>query len=224
MKKTTFLCLLLALAGGHRATARALAEKPFEPDLAAFVNGKGGTVVNRTVSAIQDGTRKGIRFNEKPGDGAAWFDGIDFANGVIEFDVRGKNVLQQSFVGVAFHGIPGTASDVVYFRPFNFRSEDPVRRAHGVQYTSEPDYTWDKLRAEHPGVYEKAVTPPPDPDGWFHARIVVASSKVSVFVNGSREPSLVVEKLNQRKQGAIGLWVGNNSGGDFANLQVTKAQ
>jgi len=189
-----------------------------------LVNGKGGAVVNRTVSAIQDGAKKGIRFDEKPNDGVAWFDGYDFADGVIELDVRGKNVPQQSFLGVAFHGSGGRDFDVVYFRPFNFKSDDPARRAHGVQYVSEPDYPWQKLRTEHPGVYEKAVTPAPDPDGWFHARIVVASPKVSVFVNESKEPSLVVEKLNQRRRGSVGLWVGNGSGGDFANLKVIPAQ
>jgi len=186
----------------------------------ALVNGKGGAVVNRTISAIQDGAKKGIRLDEKPDQGLAWFDGFDFGDGAIEFDVKGKNVPQQSFVGVAFHGIKGGPFDVIYFRPFNFKSDDPARRAHGVQYVSEPDYPWQKLRAQHPGVYEKAVTPPPDPDGWFHARIVVASPKISVFVNESKEPSLVVEKLNERRRGSVGLWVGYGSGGDFANLKI----
>jgi len=29
--------------------------------------------------------------------------------------------------------------------------------------------------------------------------------------------------LNARKKGLVGLWVGNNSGGDFANLVITPA-
>ena len=43
--------------------------------------------------------------------------------------LRGKNA-DMSFVGVAFHGADENAYEVVYFRPFNFRSEDPARRAH----------------------------------------------------------------------------------------------
>jgi hypothetical protein len=31
---------------------------------------------------------------------------------------------------------------------------------------------------------------------------------------------LVIDKLNDRKTGKIGLWVGNTSDGDFANLQI----
>lgn len=30
--------------------------------------------------------------------------GIEFSNGIIEFDVRGEDVIQHSFVGIAFHG------------------------------------------------------------------------------------------------------------------------
>jgi hypothetical protein len=67
------------------------------------------------------------------------------------------------------------------------------------------------------------VNPVPDPNAWFHARVVVASPKVSVFVADAKEPCLVVNLLNDRKTGQVGLWVGNNSGGDFANLIIRPA-
>jgi hypothetical protein len=51
-------------------------------------------------------------------------------------------------------------------------------------------------------------------------KIIVKSPQIIVFVNGNQEPSLIVEKLNTRASGKIGLWVGNNSDGDFANLQI----
>jgi hypothetical protein len=54
-------------------------------------------------------------------------------------------------------------------------------------------------------------------------RIVVASPKVSVFVDGANEPSLIVSQLSARGQGLIGLWAGNYSGGDFANLKLIPA-
>jgi hypothetical protein len=59
--------------------------------------------------------------------------------------------LQQSFVGVAFHGVDGTTYDAIYFRPFNFKTDDPVRRIHAVQYISHPDNPWQKLRDGQPG-------------------------------------------------------------------------
>ena len=54
-------------------------------------------------------------------------------------------------------------------------------------------------------------------------RVVVASPQVSVFVNEAKEPSLVVNQLSDRKKGRVGLWVGNNSRGDFANLRIVPA-
>src|SRR6266480_1311188 len=177
-------------------------------------------VFNRSVSALSDGTRKGVRLNEQPGEGVAYLKGIEFSNGTIEFDVRGKDVQGQSFVGVAFHGVDGTTYDAIYFRPFNFKTDDPVRHAHAVQYISQPTYPWQKLRAEQPGKYEQPVTPAPAPNDWFHVRVVVTAPQVKVFVNDAKEPNLVVTQLSDRRKGRVGLWVGNNSAGDFANLKI----
>jgi hypothetical protein len=207
------LCTAAGVAGQQQAT---------EPDLARLAQGKGLRVFNRSVSGVSDGARNGLRLSAQPGDGIAYVEGVEFANGTIEFDVRGKDVLQQSFVGIAFHGVDGITFDAIYFRPFNFRTADPVRRVHAVQYISSPLYDWQKLRAEHPGVYEQPVHPVPDPNGWFHARVVVAGSTVSVFVGDATEPSLVVKALNERTKGLVGLWVGNNAGGDFANLSIRR--
>jgi hypothetical protein len=183
----------------------------------------GLTVFNRTATIAQEGGRTVTRLNEGPGDGVAYLDEPEFADGAISLEIRGKNVQQQSFVGVAFHGVDGTTYDAVYFRPFNFEADDPARRVRAVQYVSHPAHPWQKLRAEHPGKYEQAVTPVPDPNAWFRARIVIASPKVSVFVNDSQQPSLVVTQLSSRSKGKIGYWVGNNSSGEFANLRLERS-
>ena len=175
---------------------------------------------NRTLTSFKEGTRSGLRLDEREGDGLAWWPDLMFADGTIEFDVRGKDVPQQSFVGVAFHGLDPQTFDAVYFRPFNFKSTDPARRAHGVQYISHPAFPWDKLRAERPGQFEKEVSSPPDPNDWFHAAVVVQYPHVRVFVNGAKTPCLEVDQLSDRKRGWVGFWVGNGSGGSFANLSV----
>ena len=46
---------------------------------------------------------------------------------------------------------------------------------------------------------------------------------MSVFVGEAKDPSLTVNLLSDRQQGLVGLWVGNNSGGDFANLTISPA-
>ena len=221
MRRRDFVISTLAcVAGLPSATGIAGQKKTIEPDLAALAEAKGFEVFNRSLSPLNDGARRGARLSESPGDGVAYVRGVEFADGAIECQVRGKDVQQQSFVGVAFHGLDDKTYDAIYFRPFNFKAEDPARRIRAVQYIAHPTHTWQKLRAEQPGKYEQPVSPVPDPNGWFHVRLVVASPKVSVFVNDAKEPSLVVNQLSDRKKGLVGLWVGNTSGGDFANFKI----
>ncbi len=224
MNRRDFVISALACGAGLAVPSTSPGQmKAIEPDLAKLGEGKGLKVFNRSVSSLSDGARKGLRLSEAPGAGGAYLEGIEFANGLIELDIRGKDVQQQSFVGVAFHGVDEKTYDAIYFRPFNFRAEDPVRRSHAVQYISTPIYMWQKLRTEHPGKYENAVNPVPDPNDWFHVRVVVASPNVSVFVGDAKEPSLVVSQLSERRKGLTGLWV-DNFGGDFANLRIVPAR
>jgi hypothetical protein len=172
------------------------------------------TLPANKLSEITDGTRKGISLT-----GIVWLKDVDFTTGTIDVDLRGKDVFQQSFLGIAFHGVDTVTYDAIYFRPFNFQSPDTLRRKHTVQYISEPNFSWDKLRASHPLVYENAVNPFPLATAWFHAHIVIKADEIVVYVNHSTKPSLRVKKLNDRQHGLIGLW---NDGlpGDFANLVI----
>jgi hypothetical protein len=197
-------------------------QKTVKYDLQQMLANKQLEVVNRQVSSLQVIGKNGIKLNEQENDGVAWLNGVTFSNGVIELDIKGRDVLQQSFVGVAFHGTGlGHTEDVIYFRPFNFRATDPVRKIHSVQYVSLPDFDWELLREKHNGQYEKEVDPAPEANEWFHAKIVVNYPIVSVYVNGNAKPSLEVKMLSTTKTGKLGLWVGNNSDGEFANLAVT---
>lgn len=149
-----------------------------------------------------------------------WLAGAGFSEGTIEVDLRGNDSLLQSFLGIAFHGIDSSTYDVVYFRPFNFMNKDTARHNWSVQYMSLPAFPYDKLRAEHPLMFEHAVNPVPLPEDWFHARIVVARDSISVYVNHSDEISLKVPTLNGRHEGRIGLW-SDGLPEDFANLTIT---
>jgi hypothetical protein len=193
------------------------------PDLARLTDGKSAQVNNRALTVTTENGRAVARLDARPGDGGVLLEGVQLAEGVIEVDLRGKDVVQQSFLGIAFHVVDWTTLDAVYFRPFNFRSADPERRAHAVQYVSHPANTWQRLRSERPGQFEKPIDPPPDPNGWFHARIVLANGRVEVFVNGAATPSLAVEDLGAARSGGIALWAGNGSDGAFAALTITPA-
>ena len=213
--------LVLGAITGLAIGARLGAQKKGNPvDLAALVDGNRLQVFNRSVTPVTDGARRGAHLSEAAGDGVAYVPGVEFSNGTIECELRGKDVLQGSFLGIAFHGVDGKTFDAIYFRPFNFRAQDPARHAHAVQYISSPLYDWQALRTTHPGKYEQPLDVPPDPNGWFRARVVVSGPKVSTFVNDATAPSLVVDALSNRTSGLVGLWVGNTSGGDFANLTI----
>jgi len=195
--------------------------KSIKYDLADLFENNKLVPFNREITKFSENDKKGIRFSKNTNDGIAWLMGVEFSNGTIEVDIRGKDAFQQSFVGIAFHGLDNNTLDAVYFRPFNFQSTDPIRKIHAVQYVSNPDNTWNILREKQNGKYEKTVIPAPNDNEWFHAKIVIQYPHVTVYVNGNADPSLSIDKLNNRKTGMIGLWVGNGSDGDFANLQIT---
>src|SRR5262249_38928647 len=199
--------------------------KSVTPDLKALADGKGGTVpADATLKWVEDAKgKRALKVQPKKGDAVILLDAIEFTNGVIEFDALGQSGPPGSnFLGIAFR-VDAKTHDTVYFRPFNFRAEDAERKAHAVQYVSHPKYGWDVLRKDKPGQYEKPIVPAPDGDAWFHVRIVVEKPKVRVYVNGGKEPSLVVEELSDRKGGGVGLWVAGQ-GGYFANVKITPAE
>ena len=169
---------------------------------------------------LQDYSRKdGISIQK-----VVWLKNTSFKEGTIDIDLRGKDVFLQSFLGIAFHASDKDHYELIYFRPFNFRHQDTARRKWSVQYMVWPDFPFDKLRAQHPLMYENAVSPVPKADEWFHATIVVQEKSIKVYVNHSKTPSLQVQKLGNLTDGMIGLWDDELSG-DFANLiiQATKA-
>jgi|GEM_PF-349995 hypothetical protein len=208
--------------GNGRAALLAQKSKAAHYDLGKLLSNNELIAVNREVSRSSDKAFSAVSVNEKAGEGVVWIKGVAFSKGTIELDLRGKDVFQKSFIGIAFHGADDKTFDGIYFRPFNFKAADSTRRAHAVQYISHPDFPWKKLREERKGEYEKAVAPVPDPDNWFHATIEVGEKDVKVYVNNARQPSLVVNKLNDRTSGSIGLWTGEGSGGEFANLTITQ--
>jgi hypothetical protein len=199
------------------------AAAPQQIDLAERLAAGKLKTVNREVTALSGG-RRGIHLSEKAGNGLAWIEGTEFAQGTIEVDVRGRDVLQQSFLGIAFHGRDDNSYEGVYLRPFNFRAEDPARHQHAVQYIALPDYDWPRLRKEFPEEFENPVDPSVAPTDWVPLRVVVKGPAIQIYVGAVKSPTLEVRKLGSLEGGLIGVWVGNNSDGDFSNLRVTPAK
>ncbi len=201
---------------------RAFSQEPEIIDLHKAVIQNKVEVYNRELSLINEEHFKGIRLSKDLGEGVAWLSGVDFSDGAIEFDVRGEDVKQHSFVGLAFHGQNDSTFEAIYLRPFQFRVEDTILRKRAIQYISLPDHTWRKLREQSPGTYEGSIVPAPDPNGWVHMRVVVKGMTINTYINDNKEPSLVVTKVTSTQSGMIGFYVADTSGGDFANIVVER--
>jgi hypothetical protein len=201
------------------AIASCIAATPIVPDLSQLASQKNwkGDVVN--TQQIKKEDSPAVEFIGQ-GEKIVWLDNLQLESGILEFDVKGKKSPRQgSFIGVAFRVKDKKTYDVVYFRPFNFNSNNAENKAHAVQYMSEPQWPWYKLRKDKPGQYEKIITPAPDGDAWFHVKIILENRQVKVFVNNEIKPSLTVDELSNRSAGSVGLW--SIGYGAIANLKIT---
>ena len=203
-------------------------EKEIAPSLAKITDTKIWKVSNATAETVEIDGKRAAHLKAK-GDsanriaGLALPVGVEFTTGVIELDLKGKNAPQGSFLGVVFNVVDEKTFEGIYFRPFNFKADEPARN-RAVQYIAWPENTWEKLRKDKPGQFENTVNPVPDPDGWFHARIKVADKQVRVFVNDSKEPCLTVNRLAEGGMNRpVGLFV-DVAEGLYANLKITPSK
>src|SRR5205807_2553922 len=125
-------------------------------------------------------------------DGFALLRGSDFQDGTIEADIALKittppGVRMPGFVGIAFRARPDASRyELFYLRPGNSHAEDQAMRNHVVQYTSEPDFGWYKLRREWPWVYESHAEL--QTETWTKVKIEVKGRVAKIYLNGSEQP------------------------------------
>lgn len=155
----------------------------------------------------------------------------DFKNGTIELDVSGARRAGYSaaedergfkgMIGVSFH-IQGDKRETIYVRPENARLNDQVFRNRSTQYESIPDFPWNLLREQSPGVYESYVDL--EPGAWTKLRIEVSGAKARLYVNGATQPCLLVNDLKLGEaRGKIALWSRVSTDAYFSNLRVEPA-
>ena len=199
-------------------------QQPLLPDLAAINDARRWKNYNLVAAAFEQDGRRAVSLTAT-GDsangivGLALPVGVDFETGVIELELKGKSVRGRSFLGVAFNVIDDKTFEAVYFRPFNFKAEGEFRD-RAVQYISWPANTWENLRKHRTGQFENAISPVPDPDSWFRARIEVTRDQVRVFVNRAMQPTLAVTRLAaSRAKRSVGLFV-DSADGLYANVRI----
>jgi hypothetical protein len=150
---------------------------------------------------------------------------LEFQDGTIEVDIALKTatppgVRMPGFVGIAFRARTDVSHyDMFYLRPGNSQSSDQAMRNHSVQYVATPGFGWYALRREWPWTYEsyaelKLQT-------WTKVKIEVHGRSARLFINGSENPSLVVNGLKgEDLKGGIALWGFSGEEAYFANLHV----
>lgn len=151
--------------------------------------------------------------------------GSRMRNGTIEAEVAGAPVKDaddsaRGFIGIAFHIQSESRFEIIYLRPTNSHADDQLRRNHTTQYSSEPDWPWDRLRTESPGVYESWVDI--EAGKWTHMKISIRGTSAALYVNHSANPCLIIHDLKLGDvEGSIGLWMGQDTDGYFRNVRFT---
>jgi hypothetical protein len=94
---------------------------------------------------------------------------------------------------------------------------------HSTEYESSPDWPWNRLRKENPGVYESYADMAEGE--WTHMKIVVHGAKAVLYVGRSAQPCLLINDLKLGDtQGAIALWGGSGPVGYFTNLTIVNGE
>ncbi|XWW48580.1 hypothetical protein JYG30_24945 (plasmid) [Fibrella sp. USSR17] len=152
----------------------------------------------------------------------------EFENGTIEVKVLSriqKNTPYRDswgFIGLAFRiNSDDSAFESMYIRPKVGRVANPVVRNQAIQYYSYPNYKMDNIGRSPGGPFEASADI--GLNEWITLRIDVDGQQASLYINGKKEPSLIIKQMKGNlKSGAIGLWVDIGTEGYFKDLKITK--
>ena len=215
------LCLLAAaiplFVPGERKGS-GLADLEVVKGKAEMVTYRGRTAVHLIPSPDQQGPEDAIM---------AIVGGSDFDDGIIEVEVAGAPRSgtpedSRGFIGISFHVQPhGSRFENIYLRPTNGRADEQLRRNHSLQYSSEPDFPWYRLRKDNPGVYESYADL--EPGSWTRVKITVSGTAARLYIHDATQPCLIVNDLKLgHARGQIALWAHWTTDGYFSNLRVTE--
>jgi hypothetical protein len=196
----------------------------------ALTGGSDLIVTGGKAETVEYEGRKAVRLTtQSKEDVFAFLKEIQFQDGTIEADIAMKvttppGVRMPGFLGIAFRArTDGSHYDLFYLRPGNSHAEDQAMRNHSVQYVAAPGFDWYKLRREWPWIYESYADL--QPEGWNKVKIEVHGRTAKLYVNGSENPSLIVNGLKgEDLHGSVALWGYPGEEAYFSNVKVHPAQ
>jgi len=126
----------------------------------------------------------------------------------------------QGFIGMAFRvAEDDSAFESIYLRPNTGRSASQFARNHTVQYFAYPDFKFNRLRDEAPGLYETWADI--GMDEWITMRIHVEGRQTVMHLNDARYPSFIVGELKGGSAaGSVGFFVDIGTVGYFKDFKV----
>lgn len=139
---------------------------------------------------------------------------VEFRDGTIEVDIA---ALDRSLPGIGFRGREnGYWRNVVFFNRWRGTENDKcdVVEQAAITHRTGTNLVLNIRTSASDGIHTR-----PDLCEWFHVKIVVLGSSVTVYLNDSQEPSFAVgAMLDVNEKGVLGL-----CGGDcyFANFRYT---
>ena len=174
---------------------------------------------------VVKGKEKRMRFDENT---YARLKDMDFHNGIIEVKMLSHLLpdapdFARGFRGIAFRINEGASEfESFYVRPTNAMTDDPVRRAHGCQYFSYPGYTFAYFREYGIEGYEAPIES--GLNEWIDLKAVIRDDHAEFYLNGAKEPTLIVNDLKHGKDahGSVGLFVDIGTEGFFRDLRITR--
>jgi hypothetical protein len=194
----------------------------------ALTDGNDLTVTGGKAETSEYQGRKAVRLTTSKEDSFAFLNGIQFQDGTIEADIAIKvltpaGVRMPGFVGIAFRASTDASHyDMFYLRPRNSHADDQAMRNHSVQYVAAPGFDWYKLRREWPWIYESYTDL--QPEGWNKVKIEVRGRTAKLYLNGSENPSLIVDGLKgEDLRGSVALWGYSGEEAYFSNVKVIPA-
>ena len=217
MKATIAAILFILLTFG-----KSFSQQTVNFDLTKLAVQGDTAVKNREITVQEEGSKKFIELGKKMTSTPVWLPIDNFEEGKVELIARGKDILQGSFYGIAFHAENDSTFEVVYCRPFNFQTTDSLRKIHAVQYGFFPHLDWQVLRKSHPGLYESGILNPPKANDWVTLTIIVDSKEIKAFINHASQPTLVAKKLNASLKGKIGIFGFNSDVERFRLIPTSK--
>ena len=187
-------------------------------------------LVNTKISEVKlEGKKalKAVQSDPEAGHSLVMISDLIVEDGIIEVDLAGAPspdapAFSRGFVGLVFRTREDfSAYECFYLRATNARADDQLRRNHTAQYISIPGHEWHVLRESFPGKYESYVDM--EPAKWTKVKIEFLDEKAKLYVNGSDQPTLVVNDLKkEEKKGAVGLWIGPATDTYYRNLKIYK--